>query len=48
MLSVVADVGGTNTRLALARDGRVLTDTLRKRQNTRFADLAAVLRDYLA
>jgi len=47
-LSLVADIGGTNTRCALA-DGRdVLPDTVRRYSNTAYAGLEAVLRQYLA
>lgn len=55
-LSLVADIGGTNTRVALARGREVLTDTVRRFGNTerdagggwRFPDIEAVLRAYLA
>lgn len=45
-LHVVADVGGTNTRVAMARGATVLRDTIRRYANRDFADLAPVLRRY--
>ena len=47
-LTLVADIGGTNTRLALARGAEVLPDSLRRHANADFPDLGAVLRAYLA
>ncbi len=46
-LSLVADVGGTNTRVALAKDGVLLMETVRKFSNKDFAGLAGVLSAYL-
>ena len=46
-LSLVADVGGTNTRCALARGEDVLTDTIRKYPNADYAGLETVLRTYI-
>ncbi|MEM7751822.1 MAG: glucokinase [Pseudomonadota bacterium] len=46
-LSLVADVGGTNTRVALADGQRLLTETVRKFANTEFAGLGGVLSAYL-
>jgi glucokinase len=46
-LSLVADVGGTNTRVALAEGDRLLTDTVRKFANADFAGLGGVLGAYL-
>lgn len=46
-LSLVADVGGTNTRVALAKDGVLLKETVRKFSNKDFAGLAGVLSAYL-
>ncbi|MEL6587105.1 MAG: glucokinase [Pseudomonadota bacterium] len=43
---LVADVGGTNTRVALTRGGHVLPDTIRRFRNRDFANLAPVLRTY--
>ena len=47
-LSLVADVGGTNTRVALARGRRVDDASIRRFANADFADLHAVLRRYVA
>ncbi len=46
-LSLVADVGGTNTRVALADAERLLKDTVRKFANKDFAGLGGVLTAYL-
>jgi len=47
-LSLVADIGGTNTRVALA-DGKVLrADTIRRFRNADFPGLETILRAYLA
>ena len=45
---LVADVGGTNTRVALARGGCVLPDTIRRYPNHAHPDLWSILRHYLA
>ncbi len=46
--SLVADIGGTNTRVALA-DGRKIVDgTIRRYSNSDFAGLETVLRRYIA
>jgi glucokinase len=42
-LFLVADVGGTNTRVALGRGTDVLHDTIRRYRNQDFADLAPLL-----
>ncbi len=47
-LSLVADVGGTNTRVALAHGSELLTETVRKFTNADYAGLGAVLSAYLA
>ena len=47
-LSLVADIGGTNTRCALANGCDVLQDTVRRYANTDYTGLEAVLRQYLA
>jgi glucokinase len=47
-LALVADVGGTNTRVGLARDGAVAPDTVARFANAAFADLPAVIAAYLA
>jgi len=45
---LVADVGGTNTRVALADPTGIAPDTIRSFRNTGFAGLAPLLSDYLA
>ena len=45
---LVADVGGTNSRLALASGGAVLADTMLRQPNSRFDGPAALIADYLA
>lgn len=47
-LSLVADVGGTNTRVALARAGAVDPASIRRFANAGNAGLAPILRTYLA
>ncbi len=47
-LALLADIGGTNTRVALADDTRVRAASIRRYANAEFADLGAVLRRYLA
>ena len=47
-LSLVADVGGTNTRVALADGARLLTDTVEKVPNRQADSLAALLEAYVA
>jgi len=46
-LTIVADIGGTNTRVALARGGEVLGDSLRHFRNAGHAGLEQVLSGYL-
>ncbi|MEM7488472.1 MAG: glucokinase [Pseudomonadota bacterium] len=46
-LFLVADVGGTNTRVAMARGRTVLSETIRRYRNSEYANLAPVLRRYL-
>ncbi len=46
--AVVADIGGTNTRVALTRGTSVRTDTIRRYRNADHAGLTEVLGDYLA
>ncbi len=47
MLALLADIGGTNTRVALA-DGKIVrAQTLGRYKNADFPDLGAVLRQYL-
>ena len=47
-LSLVADVGGTNTRVALAEGARLLPETVRKYRNADYVGLETVLRTYIA
>ena len=47
-LSLVADIGGTNTRCALANGRDVLSETIRRYSNAEYESLDAVLRTYLA
>ena len=46
--SLLADIGGTNTRVALARDGRVIHGSERHYPNAEFDALAPVLKRYIA
>ena len=46
-MQLVADIGGTNTRLALVEHGRPIPDTLLSVRNAGFDDFYAVLRHYL-
>ena len=48
VLILVADIGGTNTRLALARGGRVQQDTIRRFSNADFDGPQAVIAAALA
>ncbi|NNE79651.1 MAG: ROK family protein [Silicimonas sp.] len=47
-LSLVADVGGTNTRVALSDGPQVLPDTLKKYRNSDYPDLETLIGAYLA
>lgn len=47
-LSLVADIGGTNTRVALANGRELLDDTIRRYANTDFPGLETVLRQYIS
>ncbi|SLN64754.1 Glucokinase [Aquimixticola soesokkakensis] len=47
-LTLVADVGGTNTRVALADGTRVLAQSVRKYANADHSDLQSVIRAYIA
>ena len=44
---LLADIGGTNTRVALARDGAVARDTIRRFANAAATGLAPILAAYL-
>jgi glucokinase len=45
--SLVADIGGTNTRVALAEGARLLPDTIRRYRNLDYPGLETVLRAYI-
>ena len=45
--ALVADIGGTNTRVALARGQKVLTETIRRYRNAEHPGLEAVLKTYV-
>jgi len=47
-LSLVSDIGGTNTRVALADGRRVLPESIRRYRNADFAGLESVLSRYIA
>ncbi|GAB1480653.1 glucokinase [Paracoccaceae bacterium] len=47
-LAIVADIGGTNTRVALADGARVRPETIRRYSNADYPGLEPVLRAYLA
>lgn len=47
-LTLVADIGGTNTRVALAQGARLRTETIRRYANADHANLAEVLARFLA
>ncbi len=46
-LSLVADIGGTNTRVALANGPRIETTSVRRYRNANFAGIADVITQYL-
>jgi len=46
--SLLADIGGTNTRVALAEGGKMLPETIRRYANAEYSGLDAVLASYLA
>lgn len=45
--SLVADIGGTNTRVALADGAEILSDTVRKFSNAEYPGLESVLKHFL-
>lgn len=47
-LTLLADIGGTNTRVALADGVTLLPDTIRRYSNRKFPGLETVLRQYIA
>lgn len=46
--SLVADIGGTNTRVALADGRQIVAGTIRRYSNTQFPGLESVLQRYIA
>lgn len=44
---ILADIGGTNTRVALAKDGVVAHDSIRRFANAEYDGLPAILKTYL-
>ena len=46
--SLVADIGGTNTRVALANGRQILDETIRRYRNAEFPGLESVLSRYIA
>lgn len=48
VFSLVADIGGTNTRVALAEGPKLLPETIRKYRNAEYPGLETVLRAYIA
>ncbi|SIO15227.1 glucokinase [Rhodovulum sp. ES.010] len=48
MIALVADIGGTNTRVALAEDARIVADSVRRFRNADHAGLADVLTAFLS
>ena len=46
-MRMVADIGGTNARLALARDRTVLADSVRSYRNDAFDGFDALARHFL-
>ena len=47
-LNLVADIGGTNTRVALARGKSVMPETIRRYANSDFPGLETVIRRYIS
>lgn len=47
VFSLVADIGGTNTRVALAEGRRLLPDTIRRYRNAEYPGLESVLRRFM-
>ncbi|MEM9344520.1 MAG: glucokinase [Pseudomonadota bacterium] len=45
-IALVADIGGTNTRVGLARGPKLLPETIRRFRNAEFADFEAVVAAY--
>lgn len=47
-MNIVADIGGTNTRVALAKGRKLLPETIRKYRNSEYPGLESVLKEYIA
>ncbi|MEL6551509.1 MAG: ROK family protein [Pseudomonadota bacterium] len=47
-LNLVADIGGTNTRVALADGRRVIKETIRKYPNAKYPGLESILKEYVS
>lgn len=47
-LTLIADIGGTNTRVALARDGQLLHETIRRYANAGRPALEPILAEFIA
>ena len=47
-LSIMADIGGTNTRVALARNLEILTDSICRYKNAEYSGLEVIFAKYLA
>ena len=48
LTALVADLGGTNTRVALTNGATVRTETIKRFRNAEYPDLLSVLRAYMA
>ncbi|HEY0274497.1 MAG TPA: glucokinase [Paenirhodobacter sp.] len=48
LYTLLADIGGTNTRVAIAEEGAVLPQSIRRYPNADYPALEPILRDYLA
>jgi len=48
LTALVADLGGTNTRVALTDGALVRTETIKRFRNADYPDLVSVLRGYMA
>lgn len=48
LTALVADLGGTNTRVGLTDGAKVRTDTIKRYRNAEHPDLLSVLRAYMA
>ncbi|MDX8353464.1 glucokinase [Cognatiyoonia sp. IB215182] len=48
LYSLVADIGGTNTRVALADERQIVDGTIRRYRNADYPGLESVLRQYIA